>query len=163
MSQKYLFYIKMEKSSEDDFISEKSLLLMPFSLYNGNIILPMNEIYSKSKGYTSDLSGFGIGQQNYDIKFERIDANECKMKLYIENEYKFVYTLLYKPITLNIEALNLLRKNIFIYSGWQMQMVIFRYKFKYNFVDSNNHILDYTKEYKTIKSVRIIEKKYFTL
>ena len=67
----------MEKSSEDDFISEKSLLLMPFSLYNGNIILPMNEIYSKSKGYTSDLSGFGIGQQSYDIKFERIDANEC--------------------------------------------------------------------------------------
>ena len=83
----------MEKYSKNDIISEKSLLLMPFSLYYGNIILQMNDIYSKSKGYTSNLLGFDIGKQKFDIKFERIDANECKMKLYNKNEYKFVYNI----------------------------------------------------------------------
>ncbi len=159
MRHNYLIHIKMEKSSENDIISENSLLLMPFSLYNGNNILPMKEIYSKSKGYSSNLSGFDIGKQKFDIIFERIDVNECKMKFYIENEYKFLYILLYKPITLNIEALNLSIKIIAIYSELQMKRVIFRYKFKYNFIDSNDQILDETKEYKTIKSVRIIIKK----
>lgn len=153
----------MEKSSESDIISEKSLLLLPFSLYNGNIKLPMEEIYSKSKGYTSNLSGFDIGKQKFDIIFEIIDENECKMKLYIGNEYKFIYKLLYKPITLDIKDLDLSIKNIVIYSELQMQMIIYRYKFKYNFVDSNNQILNENKEYKTIKSVRIIIKKIYDI
>lgn len=153
----------MEKYSKNDIISEKSLLLMPFSLYYGNIILQMNDIYSKSKGYTSNLLGFDIGKQKFDIKFERIDANECKMKLYNKNEYKFNYILLYKPITLDIEDLNLSTKNIVIYSELQMKMAIFRYKFNYNFVDSNNQILDDAKEYKEIKAVKVIKKKIYDI
>ena len=162
MFQNYIFYIKME-ISENDIISEKSLLLMPFTLYNGDIIIPIEKIYSESKAYTIDLSNFDIGKQMFNIKFERIDTYECKMKLYIANEYKYLFVLLYKPITLNIEDLNLSIKNIILYSKLQMQQVVFRYKFRYNFIDSYNQILDENKDYKAIKSVRIIIKKLYNI
>jgi len=153
----------MQKFDEKDNISEKTLLLLPFSLYCGEIMLPMEQIYLNSKEYTENLSDFEIEKQKYDIIFEKIDNFECRMKLYIKEVYNFSWLLLYKPITLNIEDLNLSSKNIKLYSERQLKQMIYAFKLRYNFVDSDNQILDETKSYKSLEKVVILKKKLYDI
>jgi hypothetical protein len=81
------------------------------------------------------------------------------MSLFINKDFEFSCTLLYQPIKLNLQDLNLSVKEIKLYSERQLKQIISTYDLKYLFSDNNGTTLDPSKSYKSLKEVIIKTKK----
>ena len=144
-------------------INEDTLNEMPFSLFCGKDLLPMEEIFKKSNNFNNNLKEFEISKKVYSIEFKKLDEQICEMTLFVGEKFENNYILLNKPITLSLEDLNLSLKKIYIFSFEQIFIIISNYKGLYDFVDSKNNILDVNNIDKSLVNINVIGKKDFDL
>ena len=163
INKKYIIHLLNKMIDIHKEINEDTLNEIPFSLYCGKDLVPMEEIYEKSKHFKNNLKEFKISQKYYSIKFEKLDERNCEMTLLLDEKFENSYTLLYQPMTLSLENLNLSLKKIYIFSREQIFLIISNYKDKYDFVDSKNNILDEIKPDPSILNISVKGKKDFDL
>ena len=144
-------------------INNDILKRMPFSLFCGKDILPMEDIYKTSNEFKNDLDKFEISKKVYSIKFKKITEQNCEMTLFLGNEIEHNCVLFNKPIILALDTLNLSVKKIYIFSYEQIHLIISNYKNEYNFFDYNNNILDENQRQKSLEYISVVKKREYNL
>ena len=151
----------MEDKTEE--ITDNSLLKTPFTLYFGLNKLPIEDIYDKSKKFKDSLKDYKIGNKSFLLEFSKINEHECEMSINFNNSFEYSCNLLFEPLKLNLEELNLSTKDILLYSPNQIKQLIHFYNSDYIFLDQDKNNIDENTDYKSLKKITINKIEEFGL